>query len=360
MAGPAAGRRQLLRQAALGSATLVLRRGPGPAAVAALALPALGGCALGGDSAARPRPLVIAHRGASGYRPEHTLAGYALAIEMGADLIEPDLQRSRDGVLVAMHDDTLQRTTDATERYPARNGAWRVADFDFAELRRLRVRPTGSATTGGLAADDPALRIPSFDEVAELARAAPRPVGLYPELKPADEAMVGLLVAALRRHGLARQADGQVHVQSFHDGALRAFVVAQRAAGLAATPVLLGTPGRSADGRLQLRVAGGRWLALDALDPAVQGLGVAIAQRTLPLDAAWVSGAQARGLRLHGWTFAQADPTLAAAEYARFLAMGLDGLFSNYPDLAVAAVARRTGGRSDRAARVTRGPADGP
>ena len=89
-----------------------------------------------------PSPLVIAHRGASGYLPEHTLAGYELAVKLGADFIEPDLQLTRDGVLVAMHDDTLQRTTDVASLFAARNGDYRIllrVDDDPAVLWIIHV-----------------------------------------------------------------------------------------------------------------------------------------------------------------------------------------------------------------------------
>jgi len=76
-------------------------------------------------------PLVLAHRGASGYMPEHTLAGYELAVKLGADYIEPDLQLSKDGVLVAMHDDTLTRTTDAQTLFPGRP-SYAVSEFTLA------------------------------------------------------------------------------------------------------------------------------------------------------------------------------------------------------------------------------------
>ena len=118
-------------------------------------------------------PVVIAHRGASGYLPEHTLAGYELAVKLGADFIEPDLQLTRDSVLVAMHDDTLQRTTDVAAHYPPRNGGYKVADFTRAEIQALTVVPTGTAATTypGFVPADPALRVPTFQQVIDLAKA---------------------------------------------------------------------------------------------------------------------------------------------------------------------------------------------
>ncbi|MCE8472649.1 hypothetical protein LZ189_27030, partial [Rhodovulum sulfidophilum] len=92
-------------------------------------------------------PLIVAHRGASGYLPEHTLGGYELALEMGADVIEPDLQMTADGVLVAMHDATLARTTNVEALFAPRNGAYRVSDFTLAEIKSLTVEPTGATAS---------------------------------------------------------------------------------------------------------------------------------------------------------------------------------------------------------------------
>jgi len=84
--------------------------------------------------------LVIAHRGASGYLPEHTLAAYAMAYALGADFIEPDLVRTRDGAFICLHDIHLEPTTDVEDVFPDRkreDGRWYAADFDLAEVRRL-------------------------------------------------------------------------------------------------------------------------------------------------------------------------------------------------------------------------------
>ena len=122
-----------------------------PALLAALCLSAAFGLSAcsdndNGDAAATDarRPQVIAHRGASGYLPEHTLAGYELAVRMGSDYIEPDLQLTRDNQLVAMHDDTLQRTTNVASLFAQRNGAYRVADFTLAEIKTLTVQPANA------------------------------------------------------------------------------------------------------------------------------------------------------------------------------------------------------------------------
>ena len=142
-------------------------------------------------------PLIIAHRGASGYRPEHTLESYALAIDMGADVIEPDLVFTKDGVLVARHDRYLSTTTDVADRpeFADRKRAnddagdtpredWWVEDFTLAEMKTLRARqpfPGRSKEFDGL------YEIPTFDEILALvkqkAKESGRPVGVYPETK---------------------------------------------------------------------------------------------------------------------------------------------------------------------------------
>src|SRR5215210_8950140 len=101
-------------------------------------------------SASGDRPIVIAHRGASGHRPEHTLAAYSLAIDMGADFIEPDLVSTKDSVLVARHENEIGGTTDVAEKFPDRRATrtidgtrvtgWFTEDFTFAELRTLRAK----------------------------------------------------------------------------------------------------------------------------------------------------------------------------------------------------------------------------
>lgn len=285
-------------------------------------------------------PLVIAHRGASGYLPEHTLAGYELAVRLGADYIEPDLQFTRDGVLVAMHDDTLQRTTNVADLFAARNGGYKVSDFSLAEIKTLTVKPTGTSanTYPGFNPASPELRVPSFDEVIALAKAQSaingRTVGIYPEAKQADPAMEDKILATLAQQHCA--AD-KVFVQSFSDATLKSLAAKQRALGLKLPLILLGRATTLADGTAMLAVRDKRTLSLREVTTFASGIGVAIADTSDPLTPAFVAQAHAAGLAVHGWTFAKPDAAAAAAEYQGFLAMGLDGVFSNYTDLAVQA-----------------------
>src|SRR5215218_10888353 len=177
-------------------------------------------------------PVVIAHRGASALRPEHTLAAYELAIEVGADFIEPDVVATRDGRLVARHENEISGTTDVADRPEfasrrtvkeidgvARDG-WFTEDFTLAELQRLRVRERLPALRG--TAYDGRYGIPTIEEVVALAASAG--VGVYPETKhPSYFASIGLpleepLLAALAE----ARWDGPVYIQSFEAGNLRA------------------------------------------------------------------------------------------------------------------------------------------
>ena len=164
-------------------------------------------------------PIVIAHRGASAHRPEHTLAAYELAIELGADFIEPDVVATRDGRLVARHDNEISTTTDVAARpeFAGRRTAkdvdgrrlegWFTEDFTLAELRTLRARERLPELRG--VAHDGRFGIPTLEEVVELAARAG--VGVYPETKhPTYHKGIGLplerrLVKILNRFGLDKR-----------------------------------------------------------------------------------------------------------------------------------------------------------
>ena len=141
-----------------------------------------------------PIPLVIGHRGAAGHRPEHTLAGYRLGAEMGADYIEPDLVSSKDGVLIARHENEIGSTTDAATKFPDRKRTktidgtsitgWFSEDFTLAEIKTLRARERLEFRSHGW---DGQFEVPTFDEVIQLAQQLGaelgRPIGVYPETK---------------------------------------------------------------------------------------------------------------------------------------------------------------------------------
>ncbi|OYT73807.1 MAG: glycerophosphodiester phosphodiesterase [Chloracidobacterium sp. CP2_5A] len=178
----------------------------------------------------RGRKINIAHRGASAYAPEHTLAAYRLAIEQGADYVEPDLQMTKDGVLVCLHDATLERTTNVRTVYPDRGrmetigrearSVWPVADFTLEEIKRL---DAGSWFGPQFAGE----RVLTFQEMIDAVRGQ---AGIYPEIKhPARYAALGLdlpraLLDSLKKNGLDRPgADPRtpVIIQSFEADSLR-------------------------------------------------------------------------------------------------------------------------------------------
>lgn len=193
--------------------------------------------------AAQAELVVIAHRGASGERPEHTLAAYERAIDQGADYIEPDLVATKDLVLVARHENELSGTTDVASREEfadrrrtkeidgQRVAGWFVEDFTLAELRTLRAKERIPSLRPANARFDGLYPVPTFDEIVALVRAKEaetgRRIGLYPELKHptfllqnAGIDMVDLMVAALRKHDFD-DADERVFVQVFEVEPLR-------------------------------------------------------------------------------------------------------------------------------------------
>src|SRR5687768_12680621 len=132
---------------------------------------------------AQPRKMNVAHRGASGYAPEHTLSAYRLALEQGADFVEQDLAVTKDGVLICIHDPTLERTTNVEEVFPNRSSqvtwegktvqGWFANDFTLAEIKQLDAGSWFDAKFKGE-------RIPTFDEAVALIKGK---AGMFPELK---------------------------------------------------------------------------------------------------------------------------------------------------------------------------------
>jgi len=331
-----------------------------------------------------PRPLVLAHRGASGYLPEHTLAGYFLAIEQGADYIEPDLVMTRDGVLVARHENEISGTTDVAQHaaYASRRtrkvidgvevAGWFTEDFTLAELKSLRARERIPALRPANTRFDGMFEVPSFEEILDLLdgvnavrmRAGRPPVGVYPETKhPSYFACLGLalerpLVDALARHSLSG-AQAPVYIQSFEVDNLRAL------ARLTDLPKvqLMDTKGRPWDHVLRGETHGYAELACPAGLAGIRHYAQAIgvhkdmilprdAQGRLEAPTRLVADAHAAGLEVHAWTFRAENAFLPAehrlaggedargdlvGELRRFLALGLDAVFSDQPDLALRA-----------------------
>lgn len=317
------------------------------------------------------RPLVIAHRGASGYRPEHTRAAYELALLQGADYLEPDVVITRDGVLVVRHENELSDTTDVARcaEFAGRRttktidgravSGWFCEDFTLEEVKRLRARerlPFRDPSHDGC------FDILTLQEVVDLARhwgeRRGRPVGLYPETKhPSYFASLGLaleepLVALLEANHYGRASD-PVFVQSFETANLKTL---RRLTKLRLVQLLDDAPGRPFD--LAARGDPRTWGDLtapaelehlaryaDAVGCHKRLLVPAGADGGLLPPTTLLADAHAAGLEVHAWTF-RSEPVFLAPdydghperEYRQFLALGLDGFFTDFPDTAVAAL----------------------
>lgn len=307
-------------------------------------------------------PIVIAHRGASGSRPEHTLAAYELAIDQGADFIEPDLVPTKDDVLVARHENAIGGTTDvaAHPEFAGRRTTktidgqtltdWFVEDFTLAELKTLRAKERLPQLRPGNTAYDGKFAVPTLAEIIALAQR--RHVGIYPETKhPTYFAQIGHptdvpLVDALRKAGWD-SADAPVFIQSFEVENLRRI---HALTGIRLIQLVAGQ-GAPADGAApsyaaMLTPAGLRQVAAYAY-----GLGPDKAQLwTGETPTSLVADAHAAGLRVHPWTyraenaflparFRRGDDPAAhgdvAGEIRAALTLGIDGFFTDYPLIGV-------------------------
>ncbi|HWK72866.1 MAG TPA: glycerophosphodiester phosphodiesterase [Povalibacter sp.] len=320
-------------------------------------------------------PLVIAHRGASGYRPEHTLASYRLAIELGADFIEPDLVATRDGRLVARHEPMLDETTDVAshpefaDRRTTRvlDGksvtAFFACDFTLAEIKRLRAVQPNPARSKQY---DGQFEIPTFEEILELAvnerGARQRTIGVYPETKhPSFHRSLGLpledrLLDVLRKYELAG-ADAPIFIQSFEsanlqylrhrsklplvqlldDGSLQYDTTETRVVGVS-IPQYDDPRGDQPPCELADIAA-----YADAIGPWKRQILRDLGQPAL-LQTSLIAQAHAAGLKVHGYTFRNEPATLAPQydgdplrEYRQFFELGIDGVFSDFSDTALRA-----------------------
>ena len=325
-------------------------------------------------------PLIIAHRGASGYRPEHTLAAYELAVDMGADYIEPDLVMTRDGVLVDRHEPEISGTTDVAERpeFADRRTTkevdgrtvtgWFVDDFTLAELKTLRAKERLGDLRPESASYDGQFEVPTFEEVLaarkELGRTSGREIGVIPEIKHSTylheegldpEAEVTRLI---RRYGMNR-ANAPVWVQSFELTALKDL---RDEHGYRGKSTFLTTAGGAP---FDLREEGTTYAdlttaeSMQELSQWIDGFGPSKTQvipwnedGTLGEPTSFVEDAHAAGLEVTPWTF-RAENTFLPADYrtgtdpathgrmadevVRYLDAGVDGVFCDQPDVCVEA-----------------------
>jgi glycerophosphoryl diester phosphodiesterase len=299
-----------------------------------------------------PKPLIIGHRGASGHRPEHTLEGYRLAAGMGADFIEPDLVPTKDGVLIARHENEIGSTTDVEAKFPSRRTTktvdgqpitgWFTEDFTLVEIKTLRAKERLAFRSH---AYDGQFAIPTFDEVIELAQQLGhelnRPIGVYPETKhPTYFRNLGLpieekLIASLAKHGWNRK-DAPVFIQSFEPESLQ---LLRRK-----TPVRLIQLTSDA---AMVDAAGLKKIAAyaDGIGPEKRLVVPVGADGSIGTPTDLVQRAHAAGLLVHIWTIRVDKQFLPAgyhgrgeAEYEQFRDLGVDGLFTDFPDVAAKAL----------------------
>jgi glycerophosphoryl diester phosphodiesterase len=293
---------------------------------------------------------IIGHRGAAGYLPEHTLESYALAYAMGADYIEPDLVMSGDGVLICLHDIYLESTTDVEEVFPdrkRRDGHWYAADFTRSELRDLsvheRTRSNGSPVyPGRFPLGRARFGIPTFVEMIELVQglnaSTGGDVGLYPELKrPEWHASEGLpmddpFLDVLGSYGYLGP-EASIFVQCFEAATLKRL----RADAAASTLRLV-----------QLISASGTYAhmwtpsGLDEIAAYADAIGPS--KTLIERNPDFVPWAHERGLLVHPYTF-RADslpPGYGSLEEELttfYFDYGVDGVFTDFPDIAAALLA---------------------
>jgi glycerophosphoryl diester phosphodiesterase len=372
-------RRTVIALASLG-AFVVLGAAPAHAA---------GDDASAGVDPARCRPggpTVIGHRGAWGYRPEHTLAAYRLGIDLGADVVEQDLISTRDGVLIARNSNELSSSTDVASHpeFAARRTTktvdgvaytgWFSEDLTLAEIKTLRATERTPDIRPGNVRYNGKFQVPTLQEVIDLVRAEGRRlhrrIGIYPETKRATYfRSIGLpleerLIATLRRNGLNhRGADVPVYLQSFEPSSLQRLdrlsdlpvVQLVDAVGKPYDFVVAGDPRTFAD---LVTPAGLRWVHRYADIVAVNKDLIVPRDATghLGSPTTLVDDAHRVGLGVHAWRFANENTFLPAdfrrgtdplawgdhrAEYRLFYRLGIDGVLTDFPDAAVAARPRR-------------------
>jgi glycerophosphoryl diester phosphodiesterase len=317
------------------------------------------------DAPTRGRlPVIIGHRGASGDRPEETLAAYTLASQLGADYIEPDLVSTKDGILVARHENEIGGTTDVAQKFPDRKRlgsidgdtvtGWWTEDFTLAELKTLRARERIASRGHSY---DGQFEVATFDEVLDLAvklgRDRGRPLGVYPETKHAAYfRRIGLpleekLVASLNRVGWSRKS-APVFIQSFEIKSLIRLRPMTTARLIQLVNVTTHPPDSAEVTFVSMQTPAG----LRKVRRYADGIGVA---KELIVDkgpdglrgptTTLVRDAHAAGLLVHIWTIRSDAPFLPAmwkgdqaAEVKFFAAAGVDGMFTDFPGNAVKAL----------------------
>jgi glycerophosphoryl diester phosphodiesterase len=317
----------------------------------------------------RTSPIIIAHRGASGYRPEHTLAAYELAIALGADYIEPDLVSTKDGVLIARHENEISETTDVANHTEfahrqttkiidgeSKTG-WFTEDFTLVELKTLRAKERIPQLRSQNTAYDGLLEIPTLQEIIDLVKGESaemnRAIGIYPETKhPTYFKSIGLaleapLLKTLTANGY-QGANAPIFIQSFEVSNL------QDLSTKTDLPLvqLLNNSGKPYDfvvnGNERIYADLVTASGLQEIAKYAQAVGIhknllvpRDSNGKLLLPTSLVTDAHTAGLLVHVWTFRNEDCFLPLdfqgnpqGEYELFFSLGVDGVFSDYPDTA--------------------------
>ena len=336
------------------------------------------------ESHAMEKPLegqviIIAHRGASGERPEHTLGSYSLAIAQGADYIEPDLVLTKDGVLVARHENEISETTDVANKAEfadrktsktidgQKMTGWFTEDFTLAELKTLRAKERLPQLRNANMAYDGQFEIPTFDEILALAKAQSavtgRTIGIYPETKhPSYFTAIGLpheapLLAALTQYGHVEKS-APVFIQSFEVENLKALRPKTKLRLIQLMAETGSPPDRSDLTYAQMASAEGLKIVATYADGIGPNKAMVIPRTLLGNlgdSTTLVADAHKVGLAVHPWTFRRENYFLPLAqksgvdprdvgdlnaEIKAYLATGIDGIFSDNVTEAVAARAQ--------------------
>jgi glycerophosphoryl diester phosphodiesterase len=313
-------------------------------------------------------PIIIGHRGACGYRPEHTQASYELAIQMGADYIEPDVVSTKDGILIVRHENNISDTTDVSNRreFASRKSTkiiegqevtgWFTEDFTLTEIKTLRAKERLPFRNHSF---DGQFEIPTLQEVIDLAKQKSaqlgRTIGIYPETKhpsyfqSIDLALETPLVAILKANGYTN-SDDPVFIQSFEVENLK------QLHQITDLPLvqLLGEGDKQpydfvvkGDSRTYAHLTAAEELVkiaeyADGIGPYKHLIVPIDKDKKLQPATSLIDDAHAAGLIVHAWTFRNEERYLTPdyngnpqAEYEQFFQLGLDGVFTDFPDVAV-------------------------
>lgn len=284
------------------------------------------------DTLSGDAPIVIAHRGAAAYVSENTLASTEMAMDMAAPYIENDVQMTKDGVLVVMHDSTLTRTTNVSTLFEPRNGGYNVADFTLAEIKTLTVTQNIRADYELPIAGDKAYEVPTFAEQLDLITAYNEAngtsYGILVEGKYGFNAATNRAVMQTLQEKGYTTAD-KAMIQSFDFGNVFDYMLLEDELGMDLGIAQLGDASWN----------GYTWMVggLISLQNLAQYADtVAISYGTL--SEAFVDAAHALGLSVYGWTYRPSDLAAAETLMADYLDWGLDGFITDNPDLASAVI----------------------